>query len=103
MDSLQLDMLAIEKMASGHECLSLSERISWEDFPCFAENLISLIGGEIIEKIDGPDMRLWQVKYRTSILQLVFDDYPLMVSLESLDSNGDLIIHDLYKILLKIS
>lgn len=102
MNSLQLDSLAIEKMASSHESLSLSERISWEDFPRFAEDLISLFGGEIIEKIDGPDIRLWQVKYRASTLRLVFDDYPLMVSLESLDSNGDLIIHDLYKILLPL-
>jgi hypothetical protein len=32
MNSLQLDTLAIKKTAPGHECLSLSERISWEDF-----------------------------------------------------------------------
>lgn len=99
---MDFDMLAIEKMASGHECLNLSERISWENFPCFAEDFVALLGAEIVEKINGPDMRLWKIRYKTSTLRLVFDDYPLMVSLESSNNNGDQIIQDLHKILLSL-
>lgn len=97
MKTTQFDALKISKMASGHLCLTLSERISWETFPPFAEYLLNSVGGTISEKYDGSDIRLWCVAIDNSTLRLVFDDYPLMVSLESSDERGDAVIGRLYE------
>jgi hypothetical protein len=97
MSALPLDALAVNKMASGHLCLNLSERIGWDAFPNFAhEFLETFLEGDVIEKTDGPDMRLWKVQIRGCSLRLVFDDFPLMVSLESSDREGDAMIDDVY-------
>ena len=89
MNSSSFDALAISRMASGHLCLSLSEHVSWEAFPNFANLLLSGLGGRVKERLDGPEIRLWQVEFGSSAVRLVFDDYPLMVSLESSDTQGD--------------
>ena len=85
----------LQKMASGHLCLNLSERVGWDGFPDFADNLLQAIGGEIVRKTDCPDMRLWEVRVGGSDLSLVFDDYPVMTSLESSDQAGDIVIQNL--------
>ncbi len=95
MNSPELDALTIQKMASGHLCLNLSERVAWEGFPDFAEKFLQATGGEIVKKTDGPDMRLWNVRIDESDLILAFDDFPVMISLESLDRAGDTVIERL--------
>jgi len=95
MNSLELDALTVQKMASGHLCLNLSEHVGWQGFPEFAEKLLHAVGGEIMRKTDGPDMRLWDVRIEGSGLSLVFDDYPVMTSLESSDQAGDIVIQNL--------
>ena len=82
-------------MASGHLCLNLTERMSWEEFPDYAEKFLRSIGGEIIRKSEGPDIRIWEVSIERHPVQFVFDDYPVMVSLESYDDQGDKILKHL--------
>ncbi|HEX4085583.1 MAG TPA: DUF3630 family protein [Chthoniobacteraceae bacterium] len=101
MNSSELDALTIQKMASGHLCLNLSERVTWEGFPDFAEKLLQATGGEVVRKTDGPEMRLWKVRIYGSNLVLVFDDYPVMTSLESTDRAGDIVIERLERELLQ--
>lgn len=91
-----LDSLALNTMASGHLCLNLTERIGWEEFPVFAERFIPSIRGEITRKSDGPDLRLWEVTIDAQPLRFVFDDFPVMVSLESPNDEGDAILKRLY-------
>ena len=79
-------------MASGHLCLNLSARVGGEGFPDFADRLLHAISGEVERKTDGPDMRLWEVRIDGSDLSLVSDDYPVMISLESSDKVGDIVI-----------
>jgi hypothetical protein len=62
---------------------------------------LALVGCKTQLGISGQERENY-LKSKASTLRLVFDDYPVMVSLESLDSNGDLIIHALYKILLRL-
>jgi hypothetical protein len=69
--------------------------VAWEGFPDFAEKFLQVTGGEIVKKTDGPDMRLWNVRIDESNLILVFDDYPVMISLESSDRAGDIVIERL--------
>lgn len=76
-------------MASGNLCLDLTENINWEDFPIYAEKLLNFLGGKIISKTDGPDIRIWDVIINKQNYRLTFDDYPLMVALESSDNEAD--------------
>lgn len=94
--SQNLDSLALNTMASGHVCLNLTERISWEDFPAFAERFVPAIRGEITGKSDGVDLRLWEVTIDAQPLRFVFDDFPVMVSLESPNDKGDEILKRIY-------
>ncbi len=83
------DALALTTMASGHLCLNLSERTSWEEFPAFADALLERIGGVTRAATDTVDLRLWEVLVDGSVMRLVFDDFPAMASLEANDSKGD--------------
>lgn len=86
------DIFGTENMKSGHICLNLNNEITWDDFPEYAERLLSLVEGEIQEKTDAFDIRIWEVKIKTELFRLVFDDFPMMISLESLSDQGDKII-----------
>jgi Protein of unknown function (DUF3630) len=97
MQTYPLESLAKTKMASGHLCLNLTAKVSWEAFPAFADWFILTVGGKVIQQTDAPDMRLWDVEIDFRPLRLVFDDYPLMVSLESSDEAGDSIVEEVHK------
>lgn len=95
MKTIPLDALGIQQMASGHVCLNLSEKVGWDAFPVFAEQILSQCNGVVLEKTDSVDVRIWRVRIGDSELRLVYDDYPLMVSIESSDSSGDRTLKDL--------
>jgi len=89
MKNLIAEILNINKMASGHLCLNITEKICWEDFPEYAESIVELLRGEIFSRTDGPDIRLWNVVINGQNYRLAFDDYPIAVSLESNDDAAD--------------
>lgn len=95
----KFDSLSLQQMASGHACLNLTEQISWEAFPSFADDLMHLIGGEITNKGDRPDLRVWEVCVEGNLLRLVFDDFPVMVSMESSDDQSDKLLARLFRVL----
>jgi hypothetical protein len=97
MDQSFLDKVKITEMASGHLCLELSENVSWHTFPTFAERFLLEVRGKTDEKIDTSVIRLWKVTCRNVAVKLVFDDVPLMVSLESDSDSGDLLLRTLEK------
>ena len=86
-------------MASGHLCLNLSSKVSWEEFPIFANQLLLLLEGSVLEQADGVDMRLWNVLIAGKKLRLVFDDYPVMASIESASNDGDSAIQEIHTLL----
>jgi hypothetical protein len=92
---LPLDALEIEAMASGHCCLNLSEQVGWSEFPEYAEKLLSKLGGRQVSVADAPDIRLWEVEVDGESLRLVYDDYPVMVSLESDTDSSDSLLRRL--------
>jgi len=94
--SLQLDKLGLSKMASGHLCLNLSEKISWEIYPDFAESIIKICDGTVKDKVESPEMRIWIVVIAQQELRLVYEDYPQLVSLESCSDEADQLIKNLY-------
>lgn len=102
MNSLNVEILNINRMASGHLCLDITENMTWEDFPIYAENLLKFLGGKIISKTDGPDIRIWDVSINKNNYRLTFDDYPLMVALESSDNEADSEIKGIRESLLRL-
>ena len=96
---LNLDAIEVTQMANGHLCLSLSSAITWECFPAFADDFLIQHNGKVLDKAESPETRIWTVEISETIFRLVFDDYPIMVSLESSTAKGDIIIKDLHSIL----
>jgi hypothetical protein len=88
--------LSLETMASGHLCLNLSDSVPWDGFSDFARFTLSKIGGACAEVIEGPDTIIWKVHIGERAFQLVFDDYPVTVSLESNSDEDDVALRDIY-------
>ena len=99
MKLLDLEILTINKMASGHLCLEITKNVSWEDFPEYARDLIKMLKGQILNRVDAPDVRIWDVIISKRKYRLTFDDYPLMVSLESTNDEADSEINKIRAIL----
>ena len=99
MREFPLEALNIEDTPCGRVCLSLSARVGWQEFPEFARELVSLCEGTVTQKADTAEIRVWHVTVGDSDMNLVFQDCPAMVSLESLDAAGDRLVRDLYGLL----
>lgn len=94
MNNVKLDALNIETMHSGRACLNLTSGINWEDFPDYAKKVLNLLNGRIEKKSDSIDIRIWEVTIDNEIFHLTFDDFPVMVSIESLTQKGDSLLSD---------
>ncbi|MGI2030382.1 DUF3630 family protein [Endozoicomonas acroporae] len=85
----------LQKMASGHLSLELSDKITLDEFPEFANRLISVVGGIVEEKNHSVIMCIWDVSINDKQYRLVYDDYPCGVSLESDNDDSD---REIYRI-----
>ena len=45
----------------GNASLALTERVDWESFQGYAEAVLQLIGGRVVERVDSPVERVWTV------------------------------------------
>lgn len=89
-------------MHSGNLCIELTEEGSWESFPGFAEEFSKQIGFEIIKRTDTVDIQIWKIEYLGQKFNLVYDNFPNGISLESLSSSADPVLKILFeKILLE--
>jgi hypothetical protein len=82
-------------MASGHLYLEISQSVGWAEFPKFADALVSKLGATVLDKAEAADMRIWQVSLQGCTLRLVYEDYPLAVSIESMSDEGDRLVREL--------
>ncbi|MDH2433503.1 DUF3630 family protein [Pokkaliibacter sp. MBI-7] len=89
------NLLTIEKMKSGRLCLNLNSYTEWEDFPEYAKKLANKLDANINSKIDSIDIRIWELKIKNEIVRLVFDDFPMLISLESTSKEGDILLSDI--------
>ncbi len=87
----------IEKMANGGLCIELTEKINFEDFEDFAEIFLEIIPAEIIDKVEAVTIIMWTIKINNKLFYLVFDDYPVMMSLEPIDKSLDKEILQIFK------
>src|SRR3546814_19416329 len=84
-----MERLALAPMASGHLCLELTERPGWGDFGRYAEELLSRLDGRAVDKASVVDMHIWNIEIETVPLQLVYEDHPNRICLESNGYPGD--------------
>jgi hypothetical protein len=97
MNTTFFDNSKLSVMFSGHLCLLLTEQVTWEQFPAYAEQVMKTIGASVRRKTDGIEMRIWSLEIVDSncCLNLVWEDYPLAVSLESCSEIGDQFLRDI--------
>lgn len=91
------DALSLRTNTFGRLSLNLTEQLTWEGFPSFAENFIQSVNGQLRKVSDGVDLRMWDVEIDAEVLCLVFDDFPVMVSVESYNKSGDEVLRRLFK------
>ena len=94
--TFQLDALDIQAMASGHLCLNLSEQVSWESFPRYANDLLQFVSGKKVDVSESVEMRIWKVLVGGREMRLVQEDFPSMVSLEAMDEGGNEVLRQLH-------
>jgi hypothetical protein len=96
---IPLDALSVQDTPCGRVCLGLSARVGWQEFPAFAQDLMALCKGTVTQKADTAEIRVWRMSIGDSDVNLVFQDCPALVSLESSDAAGDRALRDLYDLL----
>ena len=92
---MNLDCLKLSNMHSGNFCLNLTERVNWDKFPLFANAFVEENEAKIVNKSQAADMAIWEIEINQCVLRLVYDDYPQMVSLESKDDLGNVVLEEL--------
>ncbi len=91
-DSAELN---IEKLNSGHLYLELFSKLNWDDFPDFVEALLQGFGGNVRKKTDTADIRIWELNMAGEAIRVVFEDFPVMASLESDTDGGDRLLQEI--------
>lgn len=99
MSDFPLDALSLNDTPCGRVCLTLSAQVGWQDFPGYAQRLVGLCEGTVTQKADTPEIRVWRFTVGDSDVNLVFQDCPAMVSVESSDAAGDRLVRNLYGLL----
>ena len=89
-------MPSIETMASGNPSLTLTEDTEWETFPDQAADFVRMFGGIVLKRIDTPVERIWIVLIKWRPFYLTFEDFPLRMTLDSMNSSCASVIHEIH-------
>ena len=92
-----------QKMATGFECIELTEAGNWETFPEFVDKYAEQIGAKIIKRTSAIDMHIWQLEYEGKVLNFIYCDFPNGISLEPTNAKGQAAIEKLWELVLKQS
>ena len=86
-------------MASGDSSLLLTDRLDWEAFPAYANAVLRVLGGTVVERADGPAERVWTVSIGDGLFWLAHDE--VGVSLDSKNAGSSALIPSIQQTLLK--
>jgi len=89
---LKPDEFALENLNSGHLCLELASDMSWDRFPYFVNEFLNRFNAILEKQTDAVDIRIWEIVIEGERIRCVFEDFPIMLSLESDTDNGDQIL-----------
>ncbi|WP_299615797.1 DUF3630 family protein [Pelagibius sp.] len=92
---LPMEKLTLDKDASGHLALVLTERVGWDDFEAYASEVLRRLDARVSEKASTVDMHLWEAQVESVPLRLVYEDFLNRVSLESDSYPGDMLLKTL--------
>lgn len=84
--------LFVGRMSSGRLYIELTSAVGWEGFPGYAEEFVSIFSGRVVSRNDSVDTRVWGVSLNNEELRLVYEDFPVMITLESISDGGDKVI-----------
>lgn len=98
-----LERLSVEPMANGWRCLLLTEAVGWEEFPAYAAAISRRVGGRLCEVVDGPDIRMRGLWVGFRRFWIVFDDFPLGVTIEPRSKRADRAIERLLSDLARLA
>ena len=101
MPTVPLELLLIERMASGHRSLRLTRAVGWDEFDSYAESLLDMLQGSVLSRADSPVERVWSVGIGGAQYWLCLDDFDLGVCLDSCDAAADARIDAIRSILLE--
>lgn len=90
----------IETMASGDLSLTITEDTAWETFPNQAADFVRKFRGIVLKRIDTPVERMWIVLIKWRPFYLTFEDFPLRMTLDSMNGSCASVIHDIHDKLL---
>ncbi|MBC8404847.1 MAG: DUF3630 family protein [Planctomycetes bacterium] len=99
MPALPLELLLVQRSASGWDQLLLTEKVSWYAFSDFAESLMNLLGAKVLMRRKSAAEHLWRFEYFGISFLLVFDDFPLGVTIEPECDLGNAQIPEILKCL----
>jgi hypothetical protein len=94
--TLPLEHLTVESMANGWKCILLTEAVGWEEFPAYAAAIALMAGGRLGEVVDGPDLRMRGLWVGFRRFWIVFDGFPLGVTIEPRSKRADRAIDRLH-------
>lgn len=94
-------VFSLGRMRSGRLYAELTSDVGWEGLPSYAEEFVKLFSGKIISRSDSVDTRVWGVIIEDLLLRLVYEDFPVMISLESQSEEGDRLMEKLKEISIK--
>lgn len=88
-----MNHIELIKSQSGLLSAELASDIGYDEFPVYAEKVLKHLHGNAVSRNVLPDVQLWQVEIGGISLELVYEDFPQMISLEAISQEGnDLLI-----------
>jgi hypothetical protein len=75
-------------MHSGNLSIVLEDGIDYDSFPSAAERWARKLALRVVNKVDGPDARLWECEKDGKKFCLVFDDWFPEINLEPQDAEA---------------
>jgi hypothetical protein len=95
----QMEAPSITTMASGNLSLLITEDVSWHSFPKRAQQFLDRFDGRVLKRVDTPVERMWIVLIKSCQFWLTFEDFPLGLSLDSMNDLCNPVIREIYQTL----
>jgi hypothetical protein len=86
----------VTAMASGNLSLLITEDVSWDSFPEQARQFVERFNGRVLKRIDTPVERMWIVLIKWRPFWLIFEDFPLGLSLDSMNRFCNPVVREIY-------
>jgi hypothetical protein len=87
---------SVTTMASGNLSLLITEDVSWESFPEQAQQFVDRFEGRVLKRMDTPVERMWVGLIKWRPFWLTFEDFPLGISLDSMNRLCNPVIREIY-------